>query len=368
MIGCDLVVAADTPQLMAMDKERTRAVVNGAETITGAFLRDPNRSFPKESLLAALLGRLGANALDLIDAGALAPRLTGNAITAHVLLLGFAWQKGLVPVSEEAILRAIALNATAVAANRDAFLWGRRAAVAPDAVAGLAGLDGGTPTPEPELEDFVEARADFLTGYGGPGLAQRYRGIVEELDRIARKRVPDRKGLAHAVAESYFKVLAAKDEYEVARLFTDGEFGAALDRTFTDGYRVHYHMAPPWITRRDALTGHPLKRRFGPWLRPVLRLLVSLRSLRGSVIDPFRNGDDRRLEGMELKEYEQDLSCICRTLTPESFDLCLELAALPLVVRGFGHVKQAAVEKIAPRRVEIRAALDKEDHGQLAAQ
>jgi indolepyruvate ferredoxin oxidoreductase len=368
VIGCDLVVAADTPQLKAMDKDRTRAVVNGAETITGAFLRDPGRSFPKESLLAALSNRLAANALDLIDAGALAPRLTGNAITANVFLLGAAWQKGLIPVSEDAILRAITLNAAAVGANRDAFLWGRRAAVDPDAVAALAGLDGAIPKPKPGLDDLIETRADFLTGYGGPGLARRYRGIVEELDGIARRRVPDREGLAHAVAESYFKVLAAKDEYEVARLFTDGEFGAALDHTFADGYRVHYHLAPPWITRRDALTGHRLKRRFGPWLRPVLRLLGSLRSLRGSVIDPFRDTDDRRLEGKELKEYEQDLSRICRTLTPESFDLCLELAALPLVVRGFGHVKQTAVDKITPRRAEIRAALDKEDHGQQAAQ
>jgi indolepyruvate ferredoxin oxidoreductase len=116
------------------------------------------------------------------------------------------------------------------------------------------------------------------------------------------------------------------------------------------------------------MTGHPLKRRFGPWLRPVLRLLDSLRPLRGSAIDPFRNTDDRKLERMELEEYEQDLSRIVRTLSPESFDLCLELAALPLAARGFGHVKQAAVEKIAPRRAGIRAALDKEDHGQRAAQ
>jgi indolepyruvate ferredoxin oxidoreductase len=368
VIGCDLVVAADTPQLKAMNKDRTRAVINGAETITGAFLHDPDRRFPRESLLAALSGRLNADALDLINAGALAPRLTGNAITANVFLLGIAWQKGLIPVSEDAILRAITLNATAVAANREAFLWGRRAAVDPDAVAGLAGLEVGTPKPEPGLDEYIETRADFLTGYGGPGLARRYRGIVEEIDRITRNRVPDREGLAHAVAGSYFKVLSAKDEYEVARLFTDGEFGAALDRTFADGYRVHYHMAPRWITRRDALTGHRLKRRFGPWLRPVLRLLGSLRPLRGRVIDPFRSTDDRRLEETELEEYEQDLSRICRTLSPESFDLCLELAALPLAVRGFGHVKQAAVEKIAPRRAEIRAALNKEDHGQQAAQ
>ncbi|MEE8214131.1 MAG: DUF6537 domain-containing protein, partial [Alphaproteobacteria bacterium] len=236
-------------------------------------------------------------------------------------------------------------------------LWGRRAAVDPDAVAGLAGLGAGMENAEPELADFTETRAVFLAGYGGPSLERRYRGIIEEMDRMAGTRAPGREGLARAVAGGYFKVLAAKDEYEVARLFTDGEFGAALDRTFEAGYRVNYHMAPPWITRRDALTGHPLKRRFGPWLRPVLRLLATLRSLRGSAIDPFRNTDDRTLERTELEEYEQDLSRISRSLGPESFDLCLELAGLPLAALGFGHVKQAAVEKIAPRRAEIRAAL-----------
>jgi len=368
VIGCDLVVAADTPQLKVMDKTHTHAVINSAETITGAFLRDPEKSFPTRSLLAALSGRLDHDALVLIDAAALAPQLTGNPITANVFLLGVAWQKGLVPVSEEALLRAIALNATAVKANRDAFLWGRRAAVDPGGVTALAGFDKPPPGGEPKLGKFVGMRADFLEGYGRPGQAQRYRGVVEEFDRIAQQRVPGRDGLARAVAEGYFKVLAAKDVYEVARLFTDGEFATALNRTFADGFRVNYHMAPPWIARHDAFTGDPLKRRFGPWLQPVLRLLGGLRMLRGTLFDPFRNTDDRRLEIAELEEYEQDLSRISHTLSPESFNLCLELAALPLSVRGFGHVKRAALDKVAPRRAKIRTALDKEDHGQAAAQ
>jgi indolepyruvate ferredoxin oxidoreductase len=369
ILGCDLVVAADTPQLHAMSEGRTRAVVNSAEAITGAFLRDPGRAFPKDPLLAALTARLGGGALALVDATSLAARLTGNPITANVFLLGFAWQQGLVPVTEEALVRAIELNAVAAEANREAFAWGRRAAVDGAAVAALAGLDGEKEEEaEPELEAMIETRADFLARYGGPDLARRYREIVTEMERISGQRVPGRAGLARAVAEGYFKVLAAKDEYEVGRLYTDGVFDAALAETFEPGYRVHYHMAPPWISRRDKLTGHPIKRRFGPWLRPVLKALGLLRYFRGILIDPFRATADRRLEQTERTAYEQDLLRICRALDPENFDLCLELAAMPSAVRGFGHVKRAAFDAMAPRRAEIRAGLDKGNHDRLAAE
>ena len=368
VIGCDLVVAADTPQLHAMAEGRTRAAVNSARAITGAFLRDPDRAFPTDPLLAALAGRVGSGALALVDASALAGRLTGHPITANVFLLGFAWQRGLVPVSEDALKRAIALNAVAAEANLEAFTWGRRAAVDGAAVAACAGLDGRADETEPDLAGFVETRADFLARYGGPDLARRYREIVAEIERISGQRAPGRPGLARAVAEGYFKVLAAKDEYEVGRLYTDGVFDAALAETFEPGYRVHYHMAPPWISRRDELTGHPIKRRFGPWLRPLLKALGLLRYYRGIVLDPFRATADRRLEQAERAGYEQDLLRICRALNPESFDLCLELAAMPSAVRGFGHVKRAAFDAAAPRRAEIRAALDKGNHDRLAAE
>jgi indolepyruvate ferredoxin oxidoreductase len=369
VLGCDLVVAADSPQLQAMTRDRTRAVVNSAGTITGAFLRDPDKAFPREPLRAALEQRIGGAALDLIDASMLAPRLTANAITANVFLLGFAWQKGLVPVSEDALLRAIDLNARAAPANRAAFLWGRRAAVDAPAVAALAGGGRASVEDAPTTAGLAEYRADYLARYGGPDLARRYRDIVAGIGRISRHRAPGRDGLARAVAEGYFKVLAAKDEYEVGRLYTDGVFDKALAEMFEPGYRVHYHFAPPWLAGRDPLTGLPLKRRFGPWLRPVLKLLGLLRYFRGIRIDPFRGSADRRLERAERQEYEQDLLRICRALDPESFDLCLELARLPLAVRGFGHVKRAARGAITPRRSEIRARLDsKGTHGRLAAE
>jgi indolepyruvate ferredoxin oxidoreductase len=368
VIGCDLVVAADTPQLDAMDRNRTRAVINGAETITGAFLRDPNRAFPKEPLTKALTDRLAEEALTFIDAAALAPRLTGSAITANVFLLGLAWQKGLLPITEEAMIKAIALNNVAVDANREAFLWGRRAAVDPAAVMRLAGLGDKISESAPGLEDITDTRWRFLSGYGGPVLALHYRDMVTEMSRIVRERVPDREGLAEAVAEGYFTVLAAKDEFEVARLFTNGNFDQALKDTFEGDYRVHYHLAPSWLSRHDAVTGRGLKRRFGPWLKPVLRVLSLMRLFRNSFADPFRRGADRRLEEDERKAYEQDLTRICRALTPESFDLCLELARAPLHTSGFGHVKRTNIARIAPRRAEIRASLDEGNNGQSAAQ
>ena len=368
LIGCDLVVAADTPQLEAMEQGRARAVVNAAETITGAFLRDPSRIFPSDALTAALTTRLGAEALTFADAGALTPRLTGSSMAANVFLLGLAWQQGLVPVSAEALGKAIAANGVAVDANRQAFLWGRRAAIDADAVARCAGLDPedqGTAEDQPSL---VEIRWRFLSSYGGPAFALHYRDMVAEMDRIAKNRVPGRDGLADAVAEGYFRVLAAKDEYEVARLFTDGVFDRVLNETFEGDFRVHYHMAPPALAKRDKITGRLLKRRFGPWLKPLLRLLGALRFIRRTPLDLFRGSPDRKLERTEREAYEQDLTLICRTLSADTFDLCLELARLPLMSKGFGHVKRANWEKTETRRRELRAVLEDSGQTPLAAE
>ena len=369
VIGCDLVVAADTPQLGAVDPGRTAVVLNTEETITGAFLTDPDRPFPAASLLAAVTGRAGREHVTTADAIRLAARLTGEAMAANVLLLGLAWQKGLVPVSEAALLKAIELNGTGAATNREAFLWGRRAALDLAAVRGAAGLEADEARPPaPDLEAIVARRADFLAGYGGPALARRYRQAVDAVARLERRRAPGRDGLARAVALSYFRLLAAKDEYEVARLFTDGSFDAALAGAFEGDYRVHYHMAPPLIAGRDPLTGRPRKRRFGPAFRGALRAVAALRPLRGTMLDPFRGTADRRLERAQRAEYEGDLERIGRLLASGTHGLCQELLSLPLSVRGFGHVKETARAEAARRRRDILGALERAAAGRSAAE
>jgi indolepyruvate ferredoxin oxidoreductase len=372
LIGCDLVVSADAPQLATAAPGHTRVVVNTEETITGAFLRDASLAFPSDSLLGTIVARSGAEMVTAADARRLAERLTGEAIAANVLLLGLAWQMGLVPVSEQALLGAIHLNGRGAAANRAAFAWGRRAAHDMAAVRALAGLDDSArPVPE-TLDDIVARWAQELTAYGGARLAARYRDAVTAMSNAATQRIPGtRDALVRAVAEGYFHVLAAKDEYDVARLFTDGTFAADIARAFEGDVRVRYHLAPSWVTgdhtTRDA-SGRPKKRAFGPWLRPLLGLLARLRPLRGGFLDPFRFGRDRKLEQRHRAEYEADLNRIHAALSGGTFDLCRELAGLPLTVRGFGHVRREAYERAAERRREILMALDAPQSGSLAAE
>jgi indolepyruvate ferredoxin oxidoreductase len=372
LIGCDLVVAADTPQLGAVKPEQTHVIVNTEEAITGAFLRDRTLAFPADSLLGAIVERTGGNHVTAADARRLTERLTGQAITANVFLLGLAWQKGLVPVSEAALTRAIELNGPNADANKAAFIWGRRAAIDMAAVRTLAGLDtDGKAQITARLEDLVTTRADFLIGYGGDALATNYRQAVEDVQAIARARGTDANVLARAIAEGYAQVLATKDEYEVARLYRDGTFDDAIHEAFEGPVTVHYHLAPAWMPHwlmgKDA-TGRPRKLDFGPWLGPVLGLLAWLKGLRGGFFDPFRFGADRALERRHRAEYEHDLGLIKAVLTPGNFGLCLELARLPVTVRGFGPIRQEAFDQAAERRREILAALGPTGSGKLAAE
>ncbi|MQA65479.1 MAG: indolepyruvate ferredoxin oxidoreductase family protein [Alphaproteobacteria bacterium] len=372
VIGCDLVVAADAPQLATVAPGRTRIVVNTEETITGAFLRDATLAFPSDSLLGAIAARAGAERVTAADARQLAERLTGEAIAANVLLLGLAWQMGLVPVSEQALLGAIDLNGRGAVTNWAAFAWGRRTAHDMAAVRALAGLGDAARTVPETLDGIVARRERELADYGGARLAARYHDAVAAMSDVAAQRIPGTgDALVCAVAEGYFHVLAAKDEYDVARLFTDGTFAADIARAFEGDVRVRYHLAPSWVigdrTTRDA-PGRPKKRAFGPWLRPLLGLLARLRPLRGGLLDPFRFGRDRKLEQRHRAEYEADLNCIHAALSGGTFDLCRELAGLPLTVRGYGHVRRDAYERAAERRREILKALDTPQSGSLAAE
>ena len=369
LIGCDLVVAADTPQLAAMKPGRTRVVVNTEETITGAFLRDADLHFPADSLTGVIAARAGMDAVTFADARRLAERLAGEAIAANVLLLGIAWQKGLVAVSEASLLAAIDINGAGAKANRLAFAWGRRAAHDMAAVRALAGLDDGRHDDTPaSLDDVVNLRARELAARDGEKAAANYRATVNEFARLATERAPGRgDALARAVAEGYFHVLAAKDEYEVARLYTDGTFDAAVRDAFEGDYRVHYHFAPGWLARKDA-SNRPAKRDFGPWARPLLRLLTRLRNLRDGVFDPFRPVADRVLERRHRREYEEDLGRIRAGLSEATFDACRELAALALSVRGFGHIRRDALERIQARRVELLVTIGSPGVGRIAAE
>ena len=356
LLGCDLVVAAGRTALPSVRHGLTRVIANTEEVMTGAFTRNPDLAYPADRLRRALVQAAGEANVDLVDASRLATRLTGDAIAANLFLVGYAWQKGLIPLSGEAIERAIELNGVAVAFNRRAFLWGRRAAHDPAAVEALVRAA------EPErprtrtLDELVEHRADVPHRLPGPGLRGALPRAVAAVREAEQRVLPGRTDLAEAAAKSLFKLMAYKDEYEVARLYTDGSFRRQLAAEFEGWDRLEFHLAPPLLAARDPVSGHLRKRTYGPWMLRAFGLLARLRRLRGTALDPFGYTAERRTERRLIGEFEALLAELAAGLTAANRDVAVELAALPQGVRGFGHVKEANLAKANDRETGLLAA------------
>ncbi len=354
ILGCDNVVAAGDQALAKVKPGRTRTVINTHQTMPGTFTGDADLAFPGEEIRCAIVSHIGEDHVHPVNATALARTLLGDSIGSNLFMLGFAWQKGLIPVSEAALDRAIELNGVAVESNRHAFAWGRMAAADPDAVATAAGL-GKTPAMEPAgaAERQMARRLAFLTDYQNAAYASRWQRLVDRAAAAEKERAPGLSGLAEAVAESYFRLLAIKDEYEVARLYTDGEFTRELAETFDGNYSLRFHLAPPVLAPRDPDTGQLKKREFGGWIMPVLRVLALLRRIRGSWLDPFGFTDERRMERRLQRDYESCVSELLRDLDHDNHGLAVEIAALPGRIRGFGHVKERSRDDIHSRQSEL---------------
>ena len=336
IIGGDLVVTAGAKTIGLMTNGRTGAVVNDHEIITGEFTRNRDFQIPSERLKMSLQARLGDRAA-FFDANKLAQTALGDSIYSNMLVLGAAWQQGLIPLSEQAILTAIELNGAKVAENQRAFQIGRWAMTDPDAVARA------TAPVEAIRPDPVTYRADFLIEYQDEAYAQRFRDLVALAPEDLRK----------DVAEGYFKLLAYKDEYEVARLHLKTAEGVA--REFDGETRLSFHLAPPILPGRDA-DGRPKKREFGPWILPAFRLLAKMKGLRGKAIDPFGWLADRRAERAAIAQFESDMHSLLPQVTPATTEILRELARLPLSVKGYGLIKDKAAEAAARRREELLAA------------
>ena len=344
LIGGDLVVAAAAKTLGLLSRGRTRAVCNAHEIITGEFTRNREFTLPTDRLTLALRARIGDAALTMIDATRLAEKLLGDAIFANVLILGASWQAGLLPLGHDALTRAIEINGADVEGNKRAFALGRWTILNPaEATAAIAAE---APVAE-DLDAVVARRSAHLERYQDAALARRYR------DRVTAARALDPR-FADAMARGYHKLLSCKDEYEVARLHAE-TLPAAVAARFTDVRAIRFHLAPPILARRDA-AGHPVKSEFGPWMMWVLRGLAKLKGLRGTMWDPFGRTAERRAERAAIVEYEADMDLVAAGLTQATAPVAIELAELPLRVRGFGHVRQAAAELAAERRRELLAA------------
>jgi len=352
LLGCDLVVAASRDALAKLDAARTRAVLNTHETITAEFVAQRDLHFPASGLLEAVSSAIGTERLSTVDATAVATRLLGDSIGANLFMVGYAWQQGLIPLREESILAAIELNAVAVEFNRQAFALGRRAAAEPQSLAPPP-VEADQPPRTRTLEETIERRVEFLTGYQNAAYARRYRDAVERVRAAEAQQAAGLTGLTEAVARNYFRLLACKDEYEVARLYSDGTFRKALEARFEGDYRLGVHLAPPLLARRDPATGHLLKREFGPWILRAFAVLAKLRFLRGSAFDPFGRTAERRAERALVAEYEQTLDTLLTGLDHDHHPMAVEIARLPEEIRGFGHIKEAAMREAAERRAAL---------------
>ena len=345
VLGGDIVVAGGRKVLAAVKNGATQVVINTNEFLPGEFTRNADFSLPSERLKRAIVTDAGRDNAHFIDATGMADALFGQSIGANMFLVGYAYQLGAIPLSAAAIERAIELNGEAVAMNRAAFHWGRRAVVDRAALEALAKPTGESRSDAEHLsesfDEMLERRVKFLTDYQNAAYASQYRSLVDKIKAVESARVPGKCGLADAVARYLFKLMVYKDEYEVARLYTDGSFEKQVKTEFDGEHlRFEFHLAPPLLARRDRTTGLPRKMSFGPWLLPAFQLLAKMRFIRGTALDPFGYSMERRTERRLIDDYKAMLDEVVAKLTPENHHLAVGLAAIPEKIRGFGHVKQ----------------------------
>ncbi|HEX3505772.1 MAG TPA: indolepyruvate ferredoxin oxidoreductase family protein [Xanthobacteraceae bacterium] len=345
VLGGDIVVAGTRKVLAAVRHGATQMVINTDEFLPGEFTRNADFSLPTERLKRTIIADAGADHTHFVDASRIAEVLFGQSIGANMFLVGFAYQLGAIPLSAAAIEKAIELNGEAVAMNQAAFHWGRRAVVDSAAVEALAKPAPSSASDAEHLsesvDEMVARRQQFLTAYQNAAYAKRYRTLADKAKAAEAARAPGKGGLAEAVARYLFKLMAYKDEYEVARLYTDGAFERQVKNAFDgDNLSFEFHLAPPILAPRDPATGLPRKMSFGPWMMPLFRLLAKLKFLRGTALDPFGRTLERRTERKLIAEYETMLDEVLARLTPENHALAVGLANIPEKIRGFGHVKQ----------------------------
>ncbi len=356
LLGCDIVVAAAPDGLSRLRAGVSRAVINHHATITAAFTRNPDLAFPGRELAQQIAAAVGEDRADFINATRLATALLGDSIATNLFMLGYAYQQGLVPVSAEAIEQAVRLNAVAVESNLRAFAWGRWAALDRTAVERVAAPTAAVPPRAPQsLDALIQRRVELLTRYQSTAYAERYERLVRRVAAAEQQQVRGTTAFAEAVAKNLYRLMAYKDEYEVARLYTDGEFKKALARQFEGDFTLEFHMAPPLLAERDPVTGHLKKRRFGPWMMRAFAVLARLKFLRGTPFDIFGRSEERRTERQLIADYEALLDELVVNLASENHAPAVELARIPEQIRGFGHVKEVS---LATARAKQQQLLD----------
>jgi indolepyruvate ferredoxin oxidoreductase len=357
IMGCDPIVTAGKETVLRMANGRTRVALNAHSTPTAAFVKDGNWQNPAQACSDEITKAVGANAVGAFDADAAAVKLMGDSLYTNPMMLGYAWQKGWVPLSRASLLRAIELNAVAVEQNKTAFEWGRQAAHNWSAVEGL--LDPGQVIEfkrKSTLDELVGKRMAFLAAYQNVAYAQDYQAFVAKVRQAEAVRGAS-LALSEAVARNLFKLMAYKDEYEVARLHADAAFHQRIGDMFEGDYKLHYHLAPPLLAKKND-RGELQKQKFGPTMLTLFRLLAPLKVLRGGAFDVFGRTDERRQERALIGEYkacvEELLPALGNFGDAGQVKLAVEIARVPEQINGYGHVK---ARKLAAARQDWQALL-----------
>ncbi|MGY4514481.1 indolepyruvate ferredoxin oxidoreductase family protein [Lysobacter sp. HA18] len=409
VLGCDMVVVNDYWALSKVRAGRTQVVLNSYEAMPGTFTTRPDMDFPAADIVDAVRRALDGGDPLLVDATQLATALLGDAIATNLFMLGYAWQQGLVPISFDALMRAVELNGAAIEMNKTAFAWGRLAAIDPLTVAESAGLttnrrttaeatphalpmlapaqweghEFGSPSAPRALRDHddlrhmpshgddnvaflplddarlsrsldevIARRVNFLTDYQNASYAKRYSDFVGKVRAAEEAKAPGSTDLTEAVARYAFKLMAYKDEYEVARLYTSGEFRRRLEQQFEGDFKLRFHLAPPMLSKKDA-QGRGVKKAYGPWVFTAFKLLAKMRGLRGGALDVFGRTHERRMERQLIADYFRTVEGLLGKLDAGNVDLAAQIASIPEHIRGYGHVKEAHLEKAKAREAEL---------------
>ncbi|MCZ6500964.1 MAG: indolepyruvate ferredoxin oxidoreductase family protein [Gammaproteobacteria bacterium] len=355
VIGCDLVVAASNDSMVKVDRKFASAVINSHEAMTAEFTRDADALFPASSMHDLIIESVGKEKTSFIDATRTVEELLGGTMAANIFLAGFAYQKGLIPISGEAIAEAIRLNGTSVENNQRAFYLGRLAAenqLPNSRISSLALKEART------LDDLIMHRKDYLVQYQNQQYAERYESLVRRVQSI--ETAHDSEQVTSAVARYYFKLLAYKDEYEVARLYSTDEFRESLKAQFQGNYKLEFNLAPPLIAPIDKHSGLPRKMRFGSWMLPAFKLLAKFRFLRGSRFDPFSYTQDRKLERKLINEYEKLVDNLIAKLESNNLAAISDILSLPEKIRGYGYVKANNAKIAAAEEQRLLSILNNE--------
>jgi indolepyruvate ferredoxin oxidoreductase len=362
VLACDIVVAASADALQTVRRGRTRVLANTHEIPVAESLSNPDASLKVDALLDKVAFAAGAERVETMDAQTLAEDFLGDSIVSNIVAMGYAWQRGLVPVGLAAVQRAIELNGVAVESNKAAFSLGRLAAVDPAACRELLHEPDPASQHAETLDELIVRSAAFLADYQDARWAERYRHVVATV-RVREEAVCGPASglpLTRAVAAQLRKLMAYKDEYEVARLYTDGAFEKQLAEQFEGSPRLEFYMAPPALVRpKDGSpAAAPRKRRFGPWMFPLLRVLAHGRRLRGTALDPFGRTAERRLERSLIDDYETRIAELLAGLSTETLPVAVAIANVPASIRGYGHVKLASLAIARAREKELLNRFD----------